>query len=64
MFFLSMSELSHGILVLADTWQLSYASKNADSPLIQAAATQAVVIPDFPHAILSDSFCCLQVLTA
>lgn len=64
MFFLSISERSHGILVPADTWQLSYASKNADSPLIQAAATPAVVIPAFPHTILSNSFCYLQVLRA
>lgn len=48
----------------AATWQLSYASKNADSPLIQAAATQAEVIPAFPHTALSDSFCFLQVLRA
>lgn len=64
MFFLSIAECSHGVLVPADTWQLSYASKNGDSPLIQAAATQAVVIPAFPLTILSDSFCYLQVLRA
>lgn len=64
MFFLSISECSHGVVVPADAWQLSYASKNADSPLIQAAATQAVAIPPFPHTVLSDSFCSLQVLKA
>lgn len=62
MFFLSISERSHGILVPADTWQLSYAIKNADSPLIQAAAIQAVVISAFSHTILSDPFCYVQVL--
>lgn len=64
MFFLSVSECSHGLLMPADAWQLSYASKNADCPLIPAAAAQAEVIPAFPHSALSDSFCYLQVLRA
>lgn len=48
MFFFPVSECSHGILMPADTWQLSYASKTADKPLDSSSSDTSSGNPSFP----------------
>lgn len=47
-FFFPVSEHSHGILIPADTWQLSYSSKTADKPLDSNSKDTSSGNPCFP----------------